>query len=158
MAPRWTILLRLMPSNNRFVSGRCGWSGVLRAFFSAQHLQPNCVKEYLSRNIMSSLIMESKKSRWREKVLFFSLGALFFLTVALLMGAASDLQNTTLNFGRYQLSSWATQLDDDSGAIGAFVIDTVSGETRTVYMRTYGKTGESKVVRNDLKKPFNSIR
>ncbi len=102
--------------------------------------------------------MENNKSGWGEKAMFFSLGAMFLLMVVLIMGAASDHKNSTLNFGRYQLSSWATQLNDDSGAIGAFVIDTVSGETRTVYMRTYGKTGESKAVKNNLKKPFISIR
>jgi len=74
------------------------------------------------------------------------------------MGAAADYNNNTLNFGRYQISAWASQLNQDGGAIGAFVMDTVSGETRTVYMRTYGNPGKSKVVRNDLKKPFNAIR
>ncbi len=102
--------------------------------------------------------MNTKNSAWRERLLFFSLGAFCLLVVSLLMGAASDYKNSTLNFGRYQISAWATQLNGESGAIGAFVMDTVSGETRTVYMRTYGKTGKSKVVRNDLKKPFNAIR
>lgn len=102
--------------------------------------------------------MNTKNSARREKLFFFSLGAFFLLVVSLLMGAASDYQNSTLNFGRYQISSWATQLNQDSGAIGAFVMDTVSGETRTVYMRTYGNTGKSKVVRNNLKKPFNALR
>jgi hypothetical protein len=102
--------------------------------------------------------MKTKNSVWRERLLFFSLGAFCLLVVSLLMGAASDYQNATLNFGRYQMSAWATRLNQESGAIGAFVMDTVSGETRTVYMRTYGKPGKSKVVRNDLKKPFNSIR
>ena len=101
--------------------------------------------------------MNSKKSEWRERVFFFSLGCVFLLVVSLLMGAASDFQNGTLNFGRYQISSWATQLNAESGAVGAFVLDTVSGETRTVYMRTYGNPGKSSVVRNHLKKPFNSM-
>lgn len=78
--------------------------------------------------------------------------------IGFLMGAASDYQNSTLNFGRYQLSAWATQIDKESGVIGAFVIDTVSGETRTAYIRTYGDVPRTKVVKNDLKKPFHSIR
>lgn len=45
----------------------------------------------------------------------------------------------------------------NSGAVGAFVMDTVSGETRTVYMRTYGKPPASRAVKNDLKKPFHAI-
>ena len=102
--------------------------------------------------------MKIQKSVWRERILFFSLGCVSLLIVSLLMGAASDYQNSTLNFGRYQISSWATQLSDESGAVGAFVMDTVSGETRTVYIRTYGDTGKSTVIRNDLKKPFNSIQ
>jgi len=42
------------------------------------------------------------------------------------MGAATDYQNsnnTTLNFGRYAISSWATQIDGKSGVVGAFVVD-----------------------------------
>ena len=102
--------------------------------------------------------MNIKKSVWRDRIFFFSLGAFCLLVVSLLMGAASDYQNSTLNFGRYQISSWATQLGAESGAIGAFVLDTVSGETRTVYMRTYGDPGKGKLVKNGLKKPFNSIQ
>lgn len=86
----------------------------------------------------------------------FSLGMICLAVVLLLLGAASD-HNNTLNFGRYALSSWATQVDNKSGVIGAFVLDTVSGETRTVYMRTYGSVPESKIVKNDLKKPFIAI-
>lgn len=80
------------------------------------------------------------------------------MMVTLLLGAASDYKNNTLNFGRYQLSAWGTQLGENGGAVGAFVMDTVSGETRTAYIRTYGDTPQSRVVKNDLKQPFNSIR
>lgn len=94
--------------------------------------------------------------------MFFSLGALCLFLGSFLLGAASDYvhnnNNTTLNFGRYAISSWATQLDSKSGVVGAFVMDTVSGETRTVYIRTYGEVPKSEMVKNDLKKPFNSIQ
>lgn len=95
---------------------------------------------------------------WRERLLYFAAGAISLALVTLLLGAASDYKNSTLNFGRYQISSWSTQVDDKSGVVGAFVMDSVSGETRTVYIRAYGDTPPSRVVKNDLKKPFNSIR
>ena len=105
--------------------------------------------------------MDNTKKAMRDKFLYFSLGALSLLGVSLLMGAATDYHNNnnaTLNFGRYAISSWATQLDNKSGVVGAFVLDTVSGETRTVHIRTYGEVPKSEVVKNDLKKPFNAIQ
>lgn len=99
-----------------------------------------------------------EQNRWREKLLYFAFGALSLALVSLLLGAASDYKNSTLNFGRYQLAAWATQVDDKSGLVGAFVMDTVSGETRTAYIRAYGDLPPSRVIKKDLKKPFNSIR
>ena len=101
--------------------------------------------------------MKTKNAIWRERLLFFLLGAISLGIGGLLLGAASDFNASTLNYGRYQISSWATRLDQNSGAVGAFVMDTVSGETRTVYMRTYGKPPGSRAVKNDLKKSFHSI-
>lgn len=105
--------------------------------------------------------MDTNKKVLRERFLYFSLGVLCLAIVSFLMGASSDYQssnNTTLNFGRYAISSWATQLDSKSGIVGAFVLDTVSGETRTVYIRTYGDVPKSETIRNDLKKPFIAIQ
>lgn len=105
--------------------------------------------------------MEKPRNIIKDRLLFFSFGALCLFTGSFLLGAASDYINnnsTTLNFGRYAISSWATQLDAKSGVVGAFVMDTVSGETRTVYIRTYGEVPKSETVKNDLKKPFNSIQ
>lgn len=102
--------------------------------------------------------MKANNMAWRERCLFFALGALCLTVVGLLLGAASDYKNNTLNFGRYQLSAWGTQIGENGGAVGAFVMDTVSGETRTAYIRTYGDTPTSRVIKNDLKKSFNSIR
>lgn len=98
-----------------------------------------------------------KTTIWRERLVFFVLGAVSLCGMMLLLGAASDYQNSTLNFGRYQLSSWATQVDGGSGVIGAFVLDTVSGETRTAYIRTYGDVPKTHAVKNSLKQPFNSM-
>lgn len=105
--------------------------------------------------------MENQKKTLKERVLYFSLGVLSLAVVSFLLGAATEYQNsnnTTLNFGRYAISSWATQLDSKSGVVGAFVLDTVSGETRTVYIRTYGDVPKSEIAKNDLKKPFNAIQ
>lgn len=102
--------------------------------------------------------MKENINVWRERLLYFALGALSLTVIALLLGAASDYQkNSTLNYGRYQLSAWGTQIDKKSGVVGAFVMDTVSGETRTAYIRTYGDVPESRVVRHHLKKPFHAI-
>lgn len=106
-------------------------------------------------------IMEHSKSSLRDRFLYFCLGIISLALVSFLMGASADYQpnnSTTLNFGRYALSSWATQIDGKSGVVGAFVLDTVSGETRTVYIRTYGDVPKSETVKNDLKKPFNAIQ
>ena len=105
--------------------------------------------------------MENSKKNLKERLLFFSLGALSLAVASLLMGDASDYinnNNTTLNFGRYAMSSWATQIDAKSGIVGAFVLDTVSGEMRTAYIRTYGDVPKSELVKSDLKKPFNAIQ
>jgi hypothetical protein len=105
--------------------------------------------------------MDNYKKSLRERLLYFSLGVLSLAVGSFLLGAATDYQNnnnnTTLNFGRYAISSWATQIDSKSGVVGAFVLDTVSGETRTVYIRTYGDVPKSEAKKNDLKKPFNAI-
>jgi len=94
------------------------------------------------------------------KIKHFFLGAAATLLLLMLTGAIDNgsSSSATLNFGRYQLSSFATSFGDKGGVIGAFVIDTVSGETRTVYSRIYGPEMESKLVKNDLKKPFISIQ
>jgi len=96
------------------------------------------------------------------KVKYFILGIGSTLLLLLLTGAMNDPgapSSANLSYGRYQLSSWATSFGDKGGAMGAFVIDTVSGETRTVYSRTFGPAPmEGEVVKNDLKKPFVSIQ
>lgn len=111
--------------------------------------------------LLAEQTMDNQKKSIKERVLYFSLGVLSLAVVSFLLGATAEYQNsnnTTLNFGRYAISSWATQLDNKSGVVGAFVLDTVSGETRTVYIRTYGDVPKSEIAKNDLKKPFNAIQ
>ncbi len=91
------------------------------------------------------------------KIKYFLLGIGSAILFLMLTGAEFGSE-PTLNFGRYQLSSWATSFGKDSGVLGAFVIDTVSGETKTVYSRIYGNPPRTKVIKNDLKKPFSAIK
>ena len=94
------------------------------------------------------------------KAKYFFLGVAATLFFLVLTGAIDHQGSSSavLGFGRYQLSSWATSFGGKGGAVGAFVIDTVSGETRTVYSRTYGPPMESTVVKNDLKKAYSAIK
>ncbi len=98
------------------------------------------------------------------RIKYFGLGVAATLLVLGLIAATPIIierpqnNNTAiLNYGRYQLSAWATSIGDKGGIVGAFVIDTATGETRTVYSRTYGKKLPSEIIKNDLKKPFHSI-
>ena len=95
---------------------------------------------------------------WTDRLKFFVLGMLSLLGLLILAGAVPNTSTPTLNYGRYQISAWGASLGEDSGAMGVFIVDTVSGETKTVYSRTYGGPQKTEVVKNDLKKPFISIR
>jgi hypothetical protein len=100
--------------------------------------------------------MDGKNHLWRQELKYFLLGVGSVCAIVFLSGA-TDYANSSLNFGRYQLSSWATQLNDRGGVVGAFVMDTVSGETKTVYIRTYGEAGKSHLIKNNLKKSFSAM-
>ena len=100
--------------------------------------------------------MKANKN-WSERIKFFLLGMLAVLGLLMVTGAGPNSTTPTLQFGRYQISAWGTALGAKSGAMGVFIVDTVSGETKTVYSRTYGNPGATKVLKNDLKKPFASI-
>jgi len=95
------------------------------------------------------------------KLTYIILGAGATLLMLLLTGALNDSgapSSANLSYGRYQISSWATSFGDKGGVVGAFVIDTFTGETKTVYSRTYGPNIEGDVLKNDLKKPFTSMQ
>lgn len=95
------------------------------------------------------------------KLKFFLLGVGASLALLFLTGAMNDSgapSSANLAYGRYQISSWATSFGDKGGVVGAFVIDTFTGETKTVYSRSYGPTMEGEVMKNDLKKPFTAMQ
>lgn len=91
-----------------------------------------------------------------ERVKYFLLG-IAVVTGILFLAGADTLAPPPPNYGRFQISSWATSFGSNSGGVGAFVIDTVTGETKTVYSRIYGAPEEGKLIKNDLKKPFIAI-
>ena len=87
---------------------------------------------------------------------FFFLGGVAVLIILLFIGATNAPPPP--NYGRFQLSSWATSIDDGA-LVGAFVIDTATGETKTVYSRFFKyKDKESVIFTNNLKKTFTSMK
>lgn len=86
----------------------------------------------------------------KERIRFFLLGMLVVVGMLFLIGASND--KVVIDNGRYQISSWG-----DSRAHGAFVVDTISGETKIVYR--YKELGDSTFKeRNSLNEPFSKIR
>jgi len=75
----------------------------------------------------------TKNSIWFEKAKFFLLGMLVVIGFLILTGAYGNAP------GRYELETWG------AGGIGfgAFVTDTVSGETKIVYLNTGMKTSNA---------------
>lgn len=92
---------------------------------------------------------------YKVKIKYFLLGLGFAMTLFLLTAASNT--PPAPNYGRFQISSWAGQLGPNGGGVGAFVVDTASGETKTVYSRFYGDVGDSKIDKNNLKLPFSSM-
>jgi len=95
------------------------------------------------------------KSIWQERMRFFVLGMLVVIGFMMLTGGVDN--TPPINAGRYQLSAWSGALGSQGGGVGAFVIDTVSGEVRTAYSRIYGNPGEGELIKNNLNKPFSSM-
>lgn len=98
-----------------------------------------------------------KTGIWQNRIRFFLLGVAATLLAVMTMGADNGRAPQALANGRYQVSAWAGQFSKNSGGMGAFVIDTVSGETKIVYSRLFGDTPNNRVVINNLKKPFASM-
>lgn len=86
----------------------------------------------------------------KERIRFFLLGMLVVIGMLFLVGASND--KVVIDNGRYQISAWG-----DSRAHGAFVVDTISGETKIVYR--YKELDDSTFKeRNSLSEPFSKIR
>jgi hypothetical protein len=91
----------------------------------------------------------------KGRLLYFIIGLLSGIALLSIIGA-TDFGPP--NYGRYQISSWGTPLGKDLAGVGVFVVDTATGETKTVYSRIYGGADSGQVIKDDLRKPFHSIK
>ena len=91
---------------------------------------------------------------FREHILYFVMGMLTVFCLVVLTGAGSG---TSLS-GRYQIAAWGTMFGEGAGGCGAFVVDTATGKTKTVYTVIYGVSPQRSLLVNNLRKTFNTIR
>jgi hypothetical protein len=90
-----------------------------------------------------------------SRLVWLLFGALSSVLVLFLLGA-TDVGPP--NYGRYQVSSWSTSINKEKAVVGAFVIDTATGETKNVYTRIVNPDGTGRFLRNDLNTTFYSIK
>lgn len=91
--------------------------------------------------------------RHKERIKFFILGVLMVVGVLSLMGARllDQEEVVLLSSDRYRIAAWG-----DATAHGAFVMDSITGETKIVYR--YKEVGENKSLeRNHLNLRFTEI-
>lgn len=93
--------------------------------------------------------------KMKERLKFFALGMLSLIGITFMVGAANSVVNDSgtvvIENGRYQISSWG-----DSKAHGAFIVDTITGETKIAYR--YKETNSEPKERNNLNMPFSAIK
>ncbi len=92
---------------------------------------------------------------YNERVKYFVFGIGLTLLCILCLGAVNSPPPP--HYGRFQLQSWAAAPVDGGALVGAFVIDTATGETKTVYSRLVKSEKQSVIFTNQLKKPFSRI-
>lgn len=95
--------------------------------------------------------MEEKQ--YRERIKFFLLGVIVALGILSLMGARflDQEEVVLLDSDRYRIAAWG-----DADAHGAFVMDSITGQTKIVYR--YKEVGEAKSLeRNKLDLRFTEI-
>jgi len=90
----------------------------------------------------------------KSKIRCFLLGGVVVFIIIVLTGTSKA---PPPNYGRYQISSFAAAIENNGSIIGAFILDTATGETKTVYSRTFKHINESQILINNLKKPFISM-
>ncbi|MDD2366137.1 MAG: hypothetical protein PHN84_08240 [Desulfuromonadaceae bacterium] len=95
------------------------------------------------------------KSGYKEKLLYIAFGAVIAATSFILL-AATDV--SAPNYGRYQISSWSSPTGKDSVAVGAFVLDTATGETKVVYHKTISAAETGLHGKDNLRKQFYTIK
>lgn len=95
------------------------------------------------------------KSSRKEKLFYVVIGSIITATLFLLV-AATDV--SAPNYGRYQLSSWSSQNGNNSVAVGAFILDTATGETKLVYHKTITAAENGLYGKDELRKPFHAVK
>ncbi len=80
-----------------------------------------------------------------------------FMVFFLIEWSPASSSSPPPHYGRFQLQSWAAPMNNGV-LVGALVIDTATGETKTVYSRLVKSETESVVFINQLRKPFIQIR
>jgi hypothetical protein len=70
----------------------------------------------------------------------------------------SDIQHSKAFKIVEDMGEWSASIDDEHAVVGAFIIDTATGETKTVYTRAIDANGKGAVFKNNLKKTFHSIQ
>jgi hypothetical protein len=93
--------------------------------------------------------------RMKHRYVYFLMGALIATACFLLIGA-TDV--SAPNYGRYQISSWSTPVGKNGFGVGAFVVDTATGETKMVFNRIYREPELNQNAKEDLRKFFHTIR
>lgn len=91
-----------------------------------------------------------------SQIKFFIIGIAVTLFCVLFIGATNSPPPP--NYGRFQLQSWATSPVEGGALVGAFVIDTATGETKTVFSRLIKSNEKSVTFKNELKKQFLNIK
>ncbi|MBN2643919.1 MAG: hypothetical protein JXR59_00410 [Desulfuromonadaceae bacterium] len=89
-----------------------------------------------------------------QKIKYFLFGIVASLTVLLLLGNTSS---PPPNYGRYQISAWGAP-SEQGASFGAFVLDSVTGETKLVYCNQWKAAGsDARYYINQLDKPFHAV-
>ncbi len=86
----------------------------------------------------------------RERAKYLLMGMLIIIGMLFLTGATND--TVVIDNGRYQVAAWG-----DGTAHGAFIVDTISGETKIVY-RFKERNGKKYLERDQLNKSFGKIK
>ena len=95
-----------------------------------------------------------EKVNWKERALFFLFGLITVFAIISITGATDA---PPPNYGRYQISSFASPAGGNGCIMGAFIVDTATGETKTVYSRVFKDIKKDKVLINNLKKNFMAM-
>ena len=94
--------------------------------------------------------MSALKNQLKHKAVLIFSGAMVLVSLFLLTGSVAVVSGA----GRYQLDSWSHSNNNGTGQYGAFVIDTITGETQIVYLAQINNKTQ-RVIKNSLKKQFN---